>query len=584
MPDFDKDLQPILPNKEENLPVLDNPASPSAKYTYNGTTLGARRGNTTDDDFFGAGPIISKMSPTITEKELYDNRRYGVFNRDTPDLEDQRGSAQSWTDKAANGVLKGLNLAATTIAGGFGMLYGIGKFASTGRFADVWENEITKNLDEWNTKVDQEYLPNYYTNKEKEAAWYNTDYWLTANFLFDGFIKNSGFALGAMVSGNIANAALRGAGRVAGALASAGARSTEGFSMFSPFLRNASRVFSQGKNLEAAAVMEKQIKTIADLSDQTSKLAQIAKTTNTFAKYGDTGRRTLVAAYASGGEASWEALATGNEIREKLIEDYRLANGGADPVGQDLKNIEVEVAKAGKAAFLGNLAILGITEFKQLPRLLGSSYAAERKAANSFFGATEDVVKKDGKYVAKSGTGFFATNKFGRLSSKVAGVGKYVFDPKEGAQEIFQYALQVGAQNYYRKAYKTEDANVWTDGFLYGLFDQEEGALNSKEGITGGILGAVTGGLMQARSNYRESKQKKTNTTAFLQMINNAPEAKKAFVDKLKSANRDVILQEEQEKAILENNFLEAKDLNADLTFNYLSSRIKYGRFKEEVV
>jgi hypothetical protein len=78
---------------------------------------------------------------------------------------------------------------------------------------------VQEALDAWNTKVDNEYLPNYQTDAEKNAAWYSKDYWMTTNFLFDTLIKNSGYAVGAMASGNLASIALRGLGAGIGALA-----------------------------------------------------------------------------------------------------------------------------------------------------------------------------------------------------------------------------------------------------------------------------------------------------------------------------------------------------------------------------
>jgi len=186
MPDFDKNLKPILKNPDTQLPQIDNPASSgSSAFKQSVSSLGAggtSNSNFTEELFGKTKP--SAMAPTVSDKELYDNRRYGVYNSDTLDIEDQKAYGQSNLDKATNGILKGLNLTATTIAGGFGMLGGLAISPFTGRLADIWDNEVTNALDEWNNKVDQEYLPNYYTNVEKDAAWYSTDNWIKTNFLF----------------------------------------------------------------------------------------------------------------------------------------------------------------------------------------------------------------------------------------------------------------------------------------------------------------------------------------------------------------------------------------------------------------
>lgn len=584
MPDF-KDLNPILVNPDQKLPYLPNPSTPTPdNYAPLGTDLSGRNNG---DPIFGKGPIMGKgLISTVTGNELYDNRRYDVFARDIIDIEDQNANAQSILSKATNGVLKGANLAATTVAGSFGMLYGLAKSPFSGRLADIWDNPVMQRLDEYNNEVDQNYLPNYYTDKEKNASWYSTDNWMTTNFLFDKLIKNAGFAVGAMVSGNIANAALKGAGAAIGGLAAEGAIAAEAsqtFKLFTPLLRNTSQAFSAARNIEAAAILEKNISSIADLTARESAILNIAKTTNKVANIGDKVRRTAVAAYSSAGEASFEALQTSNEYRNNLIEKYKKTHNGEDPTGFDLAEINATSEAVGKTSFFGNLALLGVTEYAQLPKLLGSSYAAEKQAANSLLGQADDVLLKESKYVAATG----ATTKFGKLYEKSAKVAKYAFDPKESAQELGQYALQVGTQNYFNKGYNGKDASAWTDGFLYGMVGKDEsgkevGALVSKEGIESGILGGITGGLMQTfgpNGEIARSKATKSNTERFINELNNAPTFQAAFKEKLEAVDRFTTIQEQQRDATVQGDELEARDLNADLYHTYLAPRIKYGRF-----
>lgn len=581
MPDFDKDLNPIFFNKDTKLPTLDNPATPVPNIGTGGggrTDLSGRH----SDPIFGNGPIVSPMLPTVSAGELYANRRYAKYDAGIVDIEDQKANTQSFWDKAANGILKGANLAATTVAGSFGMVYGLGKFVTGGKFSDVWDNEVMRGLDEWNNEVDQTYLPNYYTNQEKNAAWYSTDNWFTANFLFDKLVKNSGFAVGAMVSGNLLNSALLSSGRLLGEAFSIGAASAEAsqaFKLFTPLLKNTARAFSNAKNIEAAAVLEKEISSIADLTARTSKLGEIASQTSKFAEFGDVGRRTAVALYSSAGEASFEALQTGKEFRNNLIQEYKDGHNGEDPTGAELDRINSLADNVGKVSFFGNLALLGATEYVQLPYLLGSSYKTTKNAANSFVRSADDVLLREGKYVAN-----VPTTRFGKLYDKITGVSKYVFDPKEAGQEVGQFALQVGTENYFKKAYEGKDAEVWTDGFLHGFVGRDAkgngvGAFTSKEGMESLLLGGLTGGLMQIKGQLKESRELKSNTEQFLQGLNNAPTFKEAFKDKLASVNRGVVLQQQEQEAVIKGDELEARDLRKDMMHNYLASRIKYGRF-----
>ena len=576
MPDFDKNLKPILKNEDTSLPNLDNPSS-TGRFGYQQSVQGKQ---SAVDNFFGNGPIVNDMAPTVTSKELFENRRYDVFSPDITDIENQKANAQSWGTQAANGILKGLNLTATTVLGGFGMLEGALESAFSGRLADIWDNKILRDLDDWNTKVDQEYLPNYYSTKETEANWYSTDNWFRPNFLFDKLVKNSGYAVGAMISGNIANAGILRAGRSIGNFADAYAianESSQSFKSFTPLLRNTARAFSAGKNIEAAQILEKGIASVADITAQSSELAEIAKQTNLFAKLNDVGRRTAIAAYSSAGEASFEALQTSKDYRKNAINEY-INIHGYEPTGQDLEKINQDSESVGKVSFFGNLAVLGATEYVQLPRILGSSYSANKQAANSLLGKVDNVILKDGKYVAEE-----AATGFRKLYDKATGVGRYVFDPKEAFQEGLQYQLQVGVQNYYNKAYQTGNADVWVDGFLYGINGTKDGEgvglLNTKEGAESILLGGITGGLMQIRGNLSERAALNTNTQAFLNTLNSTPSFKESFKDRMDGINRGVILQQQQQAAVVQGDRLEAKDIDADLMHNYLAPRIKYGRY-----
>ena len=523
---------------------------------------------------------LSATQTQITPNELLGNNRYSLY-RPGVNWEDIYGQNQSTWDKAVNGILKGVNLTGTTILGGFGVLGGALLSPFTGRLADIWDNQYLNKLDEWNTKVDQEYLPNYYTNAEKNAAWYSTGNWFTANFLFDKLIKNSGYAVGALISGNMANAALVGAGARAGAAAmrlATAAESSQAFKTFTPLLRNTARAFSVGKNIEAAAVLEGEISTMADLTAKTSRLAQISNETNAFAKFGDLGRRTAVATYSSAGEASFEALQTSKEFRNNLIEEYKNSHLGLEPTGEDLKKINDQAESVGKTSFFTNLALLSVTEYVQLNYLLGSSYRRSREAANNMLRKTDDVVLKDNKYAVEA-----PTTRFGKLYSRVTGTGRYIFDPKEAFQELAQYATQIGTQNYFNKAYEGNEADVLLDGMLYGFMGENKrgvgvGALVSKEGMESMLLGGLTGGPMQAMQKYSETKTTQGNTQRLIKELNNAPTFRDALKDKINGVNRGVVLQQQHRDATLQNDKLEATDLKADLTHNYLAPRIKYGR------
>ena len=158
MPDFNKDLSGKLLNKETDLPIIPTYATPVPNNyrPFGNSDLAGTNG----DPLFGNGPIASPLPSTITANELFDNRRYDVYGRDIIDIEDQNAYAQPWYEQSYNGIVKGANLVGTTIAGGFGMLYGTLKgLGPDCKMSDIWDNEIMRNLDKWNREVDENYLP-----------------------------------------------------------------------------------------------------------------------------------------------------------------------------------------------------------------------------------------------------------------------------------------------------------------------------------------------------------------------------------------------------------------------------------------
>ena len=534
---------------------------------------------------------------SVSLADISTDKRYkSVFIGSNP--EEMHAQQQSWTEKAYRDTLKFGTLVGTTIAGGFGMVYGAGKWALPGgKFSDIWSNPIMQGLDKINTAVD-EALPNYYTEAEKNAEWYSTDNWMTANFLFDKVIKNSGFAVGAMLSGNIANGLMSTTGASVGSLAARGAASlgetSTAFKLFTPILKNASRAFSVGENAAAANVLRTQATSIADIASQSTKLLAIEKQAAGFSKFNMAARRTAIAAYSSAGEASFEALQTSNAFREKLLSDYFYENG-KNAEGEELAKIDDLSRRVGKMSFLTNMSLLTLTEFQQLPYLAGSSFKKSRQAANELLGKVDDAVLKDSKYVSAVAESAPST-RFGKVYKGVTDAGgallrgraTYLFDPKESLQELGQYAIQVGTENYYDKAYKGKQAEGIIDSFAdiagYGFFGRDEkgegvGALVSKEGLESAVIGGITGGPMQAMGVYSEKKQIKAYTTEFLKELNNSPTLKQAFIDKMDGVNRGVQLQKDHQTAVLNNDKLESVDAMTDLMHNYLAPRIKYGKF-----
>jgi len=547
-----------------------------------------RQSKDTLESLFARVPVDTGASQSTVFQSDVDGMLSGRYDKVIYDAdnEDIHGRNQGILDKAANGITKGVALAATTFVGGLGTIYGIGKAMGSGKLSDVWNNEVSEQLDEINKEIDNKYLPNYYSNQETNASWYSPDNLFTANFLFDKLIKNAGFAVGAIYGGNLAAKGIGIAGKGLGAAFSNVGKYTEAWKTFSDVNKYTARLFSQGKNIEAAEVLRKGIKTVADAEEASAKMLKISNQFLGIEGAQDFTRKSIMALYSSAGEASFESIGTAGAFRDRKIEEFK-NKWGYDPGAEDLAKIDDMSKSVGNTSFLANMAVLSATEFTQLPYLMGGSYKASKAASNAFKTAGEVVVDEGGKFVA---AGAKATTLTGKLYEGAKGLSKkllkgestYIFDPKEALQEYLQTSIDVGVNKYYDKAYEGKEGKDYIDAFITASdigFNVLRDNISTKEGGESFFLGGLSGGLMQAKGKFQEQKYKKANTNSFLAELN-VPESTfaNAFADRANSLQRGITLQNESDSLVENGDKLGFLDNKADQIHNYISTRVKYGR------
>ena len=136
------------------------------------------------------------------------------------DINEFRGQSQPWYSQLANGALKMLTTAGTTIADNtIGLLVGVGQGIAnladdnpdTGFWSGVWNNDFTNAMADIQEKM-EEIAPNYMTNWEQNAAFYERIFSGAgaANFWGNDILKNAGFTIGSaaslMLMGGVGNA------------------------------------------------------------------------------------------------------------------------------------------------------------------------------------------------------------------------------------------------------------------------------------------------------------------------------------------------------------------------------------------
>ena len=470
----------------------------------------------------------------------------------TLDNEELYAKGQGTLDKLGNGVAKFAGIAASTFVNGtVGLVYGITDWAKTGEFKSMYDNDVTRELNDFNNEYLETTFANYKTQREREGNWWEPDNLFTANFLADNIIKNLGFAAGAL----------------AGGFAWSGAFKAFGLT---------GRLVSQGRNMAAAA--DAAVGS-ANILPQTQRLSAINSALNGLGASSRVaaGRalmgaeRGIVATFGAAGEAGIEALNSSQEFRQNLIDKY-IANNGYVPQGDDLKEIDSLAESAGKTVYGLNIGLLSASNFIQLPKIFSSTFKGEKSIVNN-------IMFKDGKYLSALPEKGFAKSFY-----KARNIAGLAFNTTEALEEASQYAAQVGTENYFSKLDETGDASILNDLF----FDGAKEALSSDEGLLnlfiGGISGAImtsgiptlgmTGEIKERGFTGYGGQQKKLRDEA-VTIFNSS-----LIKDKLKNSamviNSAEAIQQERAQKIAQGDVSGSKDLEFDFLFGTILNRSKY--------
>jgi hypothetical protein len=551
MPDFDKLLNPIIKESRLSLPEINIQESKKyASIQFPDNDANIISGTPNDGDLeskaelFASMPAGKQKGMAVGYTELDANKRYDAYNPLLKSNEDFAAYGQDWSSKMINGVSKGLLLTGTTfVQGTAGMVNGLIQWGKDGRFASFYDNEFNRGLDEIIKKA-EDVAPNYYTDVEKNAKWYSPDYFMTGNFLWDGVVKNMGFAAGAYLTGGVYSAALKGLAALPGA----------------------SRLLSIGKTAEALAKSEEMLLKLDKGTEAYGKIKALSD--NYLRTYNvlDKGHRAVVAGLSTSGEAGFEAYQNLNTFRDKKIQEYKNTHGGVEPTGSALEKINRAADNIGNASFLGNVALLSATNYIQFPKILGSSYKAEKGIINNVTREIGDITTDAaGKVIVKTPKS--------RVLNTLNKIRPYTFSATEGFEEGAQFSIGVGVEDYYNKKYNNTPTS-WFDATLTGI---TEGFL-SDEGAKNVLIGGLSGAIMMGKSNFKQARQKSLNTAEAVKQFNEYQLSD--FTKETKdSVNRGTVLQEEREQLLKEGNVTESKDKETDYIINYLTPRIKFGRF-----
>lgn len=403
---------------------------------------------------------------------MWDNPTATVNDFEGNNLNDIRGENQWAIAKLGAGIAKGATLAATTFLNGtIGLLTGIGTAIYEDRFSGLWDNEVSRVMDEIN-KWSEKALPNYYTEEEQIKPWYENIF--TANFWGDKFIKNLGFTVGAFYSGGVYSKGLTGLMK----LLNAGQKVTS--------------VTTSLVGSAISAVNEGSIEALNAANDYKSKMTPMID-----AQY--------------------------NEIVSRASDEYNIT-GDVDAYNAAVKDamnkrdlalakLNEDAAKVGNTTLSLNIPILTASNYIQFARLYaGGNMFDRRKVVNSMFSGIGK--NSAGKYVAKGNVG---TNVATILKSGIV----------EGSEEFAQRVASETSQNYYAKDFNNyyralngiqgkEEVLDWSKTFGETL------SRNLSDNSTGGAweefaIGALTGLLGMPKFRGIRNEQGKLQSPVVLE-------------------------------------------------------------------
>lgn len=540
----EKDPATLLYDFQNKINSIPNRSSPASKYPVNPAQI----------DVSGRYPL----------------QRLGEDN------EDLYGRGQSSFEQMWHGLVKGLTTTGTTfLEGTLGLAYGIADAIGTGKISHLYDNDVNNALQNWNQSLENK-LPNYYTAKARSRDWWEPANLLSANFVWDKFVKNLGFSIGAIYSGAVVTKALR----------------------FVPELFN----LSLTERAAQAAQTSEEALSLTPATERLNKFQSIVRANSEKVvlanKLLSPTERFVVSTLGATTEAGIEALQGVNDYRNKATQDYTEQFGYA-PTGDALDKINDYATQLGNARFGLNIALLTATNYVQLPKILGSKYSTSKMLAN---GLEEEVspIAKNAETQLFERT--LPTSKMGKLLYKSKNIGELFFAPVEAFEEGAQNVIQLGVQDYYNKKYKGEGAD-----FMNSLGQATYDTIHTNEGMEQIFIGGISGGMQQAGfiGGYTKENGKQgfgffkgghlgergltgyqgtraTRTQDFLDSINKSKltfKSDKWLAETAAAVARGVNLQIEGENYINQGDVLESKDNEFDYQHNYLTPRIKYGRF-----
>lgn len=445
----------------------------------------------------------------------------GIPEYQMDDLNEWRAQQQSGLEQIANGVLKGVVTAGTTVANILaGLPFGTGKAIAEGKISKIWNNEVTNAMADIEEAM-EEYLPNYYTNAQLDSPWYSTENLFSANFLGDKLIKNFGFSFGAGISMK----AVSMIPKLLPKLVKAATKSA-----------GIARVVNSAETALIGAIGEGSVEAVHAVRevanfnrDTIEQEFQISKTLleQQFQQQSEA----LQAQY--GNSEMFHAM------KSQLYQDYQKANQELMAKHQaKLTALQDQLDSTGNLVLAGNIPILWGSNIVTIGKVLSKGYDAAERSLGRF---VKQTTTDTGELLYKS------------TLTPTRQALRYISTPiAEGFEEMNQSVISTAAKNRAQDFYEmaldpnsTDNTSSYI-GYIGEALKQVYGDINNYEEF---LIGAVSSGISDAIVGQNKAlRQERQQVDQAVAMANQA----------LKSFNNRTLLRNMNIQQVLENQKLQA--------------------------
>jgi len=512
----------------------------------------------------------------IPRKELLDNQRYGTYVRGV-DLENIYSLNQPWYTQLGNATAKFFATGIGTFAQSFATIPNTVAAIKNGSLSELsGKDGYESDIDLWLKNLEDTF-PNYVSRWEREHPYRSMIPFMrgSANFWGDKVLKNLGFTAGAIGGALVQDAAVAyvtgGIGEIPLIANQIGRASLYLNKLFTGTNK-------LDKVLDTARALGKSERFIDNLSDL-GRAAAATKLNSGF-RYG------LTVYGSARTEAAVEARDSYRQVRDELINQYRSENGGMEPQGVALDEIEAYATDAMNTRFGANMALLTVSNAVQF----GSLFKSFTNASKGVPGTIERSLDDAGRIGLAEGS----LDVFERKA--ITGVGAKVWDSvkptlknvlAEGVyEEGGQYAVEKGTYDYYTRKYKNlkdpknrETWNTLNEALIStnkGLAEQFGSSAGIEQMIIGGLSAVITGGItgrIQKAMGEPTKDQRLQSTINVLNRYGLTGILQDQYSNTLSSANNV----REMEDAAKSGNIFRYKNLKHDQFFGFVSSRIPAG-------